>query len=160
MLSPADPCQAAVDEWIVHHEVDKLRRMPKDAVSHKLTAILYADVAGYSRLTGDDELGTHRRVMSALDSATEIIKNGCGRVLRYAGDAILAEFSSVVAAANASIAIQNELLSRNQDIPEEQQVRLRIGINLGEVLEDRDEIFGEGVNLAARLEAAALPGGI
>jgi adenylate cyclase len=134
--------------------------MPKDAVSRKLTAILYADVAGYSRLTGDDELGTHHRVMSALDFATETIKEGGGSVLRYAGDAILAEFSSVVAAANASVAIQNELLSRNRDVLEEQQIRVRIGINLGEVLEDRDEIFGEGVNLAARLEAAALPGGI
>ena len=134
--------------------------MPKNAASHKLTAILYADVAGYSRLTGDDELGTHRRVMSALDSATEIIKTSGGSVLRYAGDAILAEFSSVVAAANASVAIQKELQSRNRDTPEKQQIRLRIGINLGEVLEDRDEIFGQGVNLAARLEAAALPGGI
>jgi adenylate cyclase len=134
--------------------------MPNNAASHKLTAILYADVAGYSRLTGDDELGTHRRVMSALDSATEIIKTSGGSVLRYAGDAILAEFSSVVAAANASVAIQKELQSRNRGTPEKQQIRLRIGINLGEVLEDRDEIFGQGVNLAARLEAAALPGGI
>ncbi len=80
------PCQAAVGEWIVGHKVDKLRRMQKNAGSHKLTAILYADVAGYSRLTGDDELGTHHRVMSALDSATEIIKNGRGKVLRYVGD--------------------------------------------------------------------------
>jgi adenylate cyclase len=155
-----DPCQGAFDEWNVPRKVDKLRRMPKNAVSHKLTAILYADVAGYSRLTGDDELGTHHRVMSALDSATEIIKNGRGKVLRYAGDAILAEFSSVVAATNASVAIQNELQSRNQDTPEQQKIRIRIGIHLGEVLEDRGEIFGEGVNLAARLEAAALPGGI
>jgi adenylate cyclase len=155
-----DPCQGTVGEWIVPHKVDKLRRMPKNAVSHKLTAILYADVAGYSRLTGDDELGTHHRVMSALDSATEFIKTSGGSVLRYAGDAILAEFSSIVAATNASIAIQNELLSRNQATPEDQQIRVRIGINLGEVLEDRGEIFGQGVNLAARLEAAALPGGI
>jgi adenylate cyclase len=134
--------------------------MSKDDVSHKLTAILYADVAGYSRLTGDDELGTHRRVMSALDCATEAIGTGGGNVLRYAGDAVLAEFPSVVAAANAAIAIQIELASRNHDLAEEQQVRVRIGIHLGEVLEDRDEIFGEGVNLAARLEAAARPGGI
>jgi adenylate cyclase len=88
-----------------------------------------------------------------------ISKHG-GSVLRYAGDAILAEFSSVVAAANASAAIQIELQSRNKGVPEEQQVCLRIGINFGEVMEDRNEIFGEGVNLAARLEAAALPGGI
>ncbi len=146
--------------WIVHPKIDKLRRMSKNTVSRKLTAILYADVAGYSRLTGDDELGTHRRVMGALDFATEAIRSGGGSVLRYAGDAILAEFSSVVAVANASIAIQTELQSRNRDIPEHQQVCLRIGINVGEVLEDRDEIFGEGVNIAARLEASAQPGGI
>ena len=106
-----DPCQGAFDEWYVPHKVDKLRRMPKNAVSHKLAAILYADVAGYGRLTGDDELGTHHRVMSALDAATEFIKTSGGSVLRYAGDAILAEFSSRVAAINASVAIQNELLA-------------------------------------------------
>jgi adenylate cyclase len=134
--------------------------MSEDAVSRKLTAILYADVVGYSRLTEADELGAHRRVMSALDFATESIKASGGTVLRYAGDAILAEFPSVVATANASVAIQNELHARNKDIPEKQRVSLRIGINLGEVLEDRGEIFGDGVNLAARLEAAAPPGGI
>jgi adenylate cyclase len=160
MLLPLNSCQAPSGEWIVHSKADKLPRMSNNNVSHKLTAILYADVAGYSRLTGDDEVGTHRRVMSALDFASEIIKDGGGNVLRYAGDAILAEFSSVVAVANAAIAIQNALQSRNQDIPEQQQVCVRIGINIGEVLEDRDEIFGEGVNLAARLEAAAQPGGI
>lgn len=134
--------------------------MPKDTVSRKLTAILYADVAGYSRLTGDDELGTHRRVMDALDFATDSIKSNAGNVLRYAGDAVLAEFSSVVAAADASVVIQNELRSRNEGVAEGKQVQIRIGINIGEVLEDRDEIFGEGVNLAARLEAVAPPGGI
>ncbi len=134
--------------------------MPEDSVSRKLTAILYADVASYSRLTGDDELGTHRRVMSTLDFASEAIKEGDGSVLRYAGDAVLAEFSSVVAAVTAATAIQTELASRNREVPEQQQVRLRIGINLGEVLQDRDEIFGDGVNLAARLEAAARPGGV
>ena len=140
--------------------VDKLTSMSEDAVSHKLTAILYADVAGYSRLTGDNELGAHHRVMGALDSATQIISEGSGSVLRYAGDAILAEFKSVIAAVKAAIAIQKALPLRNREVPESQQVCLRIGIHFGEVLEDRDEIFGEGVNLAARLESAALPGGI
>lgn len=153
-------CQGVTGEWIMPHKVAKLRDMSYDAVSRKLAAILYADVVGYSRLTGDDELDTHRRVMSALDFATASIKNHGGKVLRYAGDAILAEFSSVVAAANASVAIQNALQARDQNVPEDRQIRVRIGIHLGEVLEDRDEIFGEGVNLAARLEAAARPGGI
>jgi len=160
MLSPTCACQADTADWNVHHNEDKLGRMSKDPVSRKLTAILYADVAGYSRLTEADELGAHRRVMSALDFATESIKASGGTVLRYAGDAILAEFPSVVATANASVAIQNELHARNKDVPDHQRVNLRIGINLGEVLEDRGEIFGDGVNLAARLEAAAPPGGI
>ena len=134
--------------------------MSDDAVSRKLTAILYADVAGYSRLTGGDELGTHRRVMGTLDFAAGRIRESGGTVLRYAGDAILAEFKSVVAAAGASVDIQRELLTRNRELPAEQRIALRIGINIGEVLEDRDEIFGDGVNVAARLEAAAPPGGI
>ncbi|MCZ6731688.1 MAG: adenylate/guanylate cyclase domain-containing protein [Gammaproteobacteria bacterium] len=134
--------------------------MSKETAIRKLVAILYADVAGYSRLTGSDELGTHRRVMDALDFATESIKSGGGTVLRYAGDAILAEFSSVVAAVNAAVTIQIELGKRNESVPEDNKVQIRIGVNLGEVLQDRGEIYGDGVNLAARLESAAQPGGI
>ncbi|MEE9596622.1 MAG: tetratricopeptide repeat protein, partial [Acidiferrobacterales bacterium] len=134
--------------------------MSEQTAIRKLVAILYADVAGYSRLTGGDELGTHRRVMGTLDFATESIKSGGGNVLRYAGDAILAEFSSVVAAVNAAVAIQIELDKRNEDVPADDKVQIRIGVNLGEVLQDRGEIYGDGVNLAARLESAAQPGGI
>ena len=134
--------------------------MSKQTAIRKLTAILYADVAGYSRLTGGDELGTHQKVMDALDFATESIKSGDGTVLRYAGDAILAEFSSVVAAVNAAATIQIELAKRNEDVPVDNKIEVRIGVNLGEVLQDRGEIYGDGVNLAARLESAAQPGGI
>jgi adenylate cyclase len=134
--------------------------MSEQTAIHKLTAILYADVAGYSRLTGGDELGTHQKVMDALDFATGSIKAGGGTVLRYAGDAILAEFSSVVAAVTAAVAIQTELDQRNEDVPTDDKVQVRIGVNLGEVLQDRGEIYGDGVNLAARLESAAQPGGI
>ncbi|TNF86842.1 MAG: adenylate/guanylate cyclase domain-containing protein, partial [Gammaproteobacteria bacterium] len=126
----------------------------------KLTAIFYADVAGYSRLTGSDELGTHHTVMDLLDHAQNIIQQENGSVLRYAGDAILAEFSSVVSCVSAAISIQKELAARNRDVPEDRKARLRIGINLGEVIEDRGEIYGDGVNIAARLEALAPPGGI
>ncbi len=134
--------------------------MSEQTAIRKLTAILYADVAGYSRLTGGDELGTHQKVMDTLDFATESIKSGDGTVLRYAGDAILAEFSSVVAAVNAAVTIQIELGKRNESVPEDNKVAIRIGVNLGEVLQDRGEIYGDGVNLAARLESAAQPGGI
>jgi adenylate cyclase len=134
--------------------------MSDPSVLRKLTAIFYADVAGYSRLTGVDEEGTHRKVMEYLDFTTETITSTGGAVLRYAGDAVLAEFSSVSAAINASIAIQIQLGRQNNDLPEDQKVQIRIGVNLGEVMEDRGEIFGEGVNLAARLESTAKPGGL
>jgi len=129
-------------------------------IKRKLTTILYADVVGYSRLTGNDELGTHRVVMEVLDYANKTIEEMGGSVLRYAGDAILAEFSSVVSCVSAAIAVQTELFSRNQNIFKDQQVLIRIGINLGEVIEDRGEIYGDGVNVAARLESLAPPGGV
>lgn len=134
--------------------------MAEKSSTRKLTAIFYADVAGYSRLTGIDELGTHQVVMDLLDFAQKTIQKQGGTVLRYAGDAILAEFSSVVSCVNAAITTQTELAARNQDISKDQKVLIRIGINLGEVIEDRGEIYGDGVNIAARLEALAPPGGI
>ena len=134
--------------------------MSKEPITRKLTAILYADVAGYSRLTGDDELGTHRAVMDALDFTAEAIKAHGGTVLRWAGDAVLAEYPSIIACVNSAIAIQTELGARNDGVPADKRIKVRMGINLGEVLMDRGQIYGDGVNLAARLEAAAEPGGI
>ena len=131
-----------------------------EASRHKLTAILYADVDGYSRLTGQDEIGTHERVMAMLDFASQSIEKGEGKVLRYAGDAILAEFSSVLQTVNTAIKIQNSLAEENTGLDEADCLQIRIGINLGEVIQDRGEIYGDGVNLAARLEAAAEPGGL
>ena len=134
--------------------------MTSHNVKRKLTAIFYADVAGYSRHTGRDELGTHRQVMDTLDYASDAVGQGGGTVLRYAGDAVLAEFPSVVAAVESAANIQAELWSRNKIKDEAERIQIRIGLNLGEVIQDRDEIFGDGVNLAARLESAATPGGI
>jgi TolB-like protein len=114
----------------------------------------------YSRLTGIDEEGTHNRVMEILDNVSQKIGSSGGTVLRYSGDAVLATFPSVVQAVIVSIDIQNGLAVDNESVAEESQVEIRIGVNLGDVIEDRGEIFGDGVNLAARLETAAHPGGI
>ena len=127
---------------------------------HKLTAIFYADVAGYSSLIERDEIGMHDRVMKLLDQASEKITNNGGKVLRYAGDAILAESTSILKLAQTAIEIQKEIANHNTSLNESERIQIRIGLNIGEVLEDRGEIYGDGVNLAARLEAAAEPGGI
>ena len=134
--------------------------MTDDGYRHKLTAVLYADVAGYSLMTSRDEVGTHRRVMAVLDHASEEIREAGGTVLRYAGDAILAEFSSVLRLVHTAVNIQTALYRKYAEVSETDAIRIRIGLNLGEVLQDRGEIYGDGVNLAARLEAAAEPGGI
>jgi len=134
--------------------------MTANAYKRKLAAILYADIAGYSRLTGEDEEGTHRRVMQILDYASGRIEAGGGTVLRYAGDAILAEFSSAVAAVKCAVEIQAELHQQNSLLDDERKAQIRIGINIGDVIEDRGEVYGDGVNLAARLEASAPEGGI
>jgi class 3 adenylate cyclase/pimeloyl-ACP methyl ester carboxylesterase len=129
-------------------------------VTRKLAAILYADVAGYSRLTGSDEEGTHKILSTYLDTVTEIINNHSGRVLHYAGDAVLAEFDSVVVALNCALEIQSDLSEQNESLPTNSRVEFRIGINLGDVIVDRGELYGDGVNIAARLETLAQPGGI
>jgi len=134
--------------------------MADDETQQKLTAILYADVAAYSHLTGQDEIGTHKRVMKVLDYASDLITKRNGSVLRYAGDAILAEFSSVTKLVKAALEIQVSLAKENSNLPETERVEIRIGANIGEVIQDRGEIYGNGVNLAARLESAAKPGGI
>jgi len=129
-------------------------------LKRKLTIIFYADVAGYSRLMGLDEEGSHRQVMAILDSAAETIRESGGEVLRYAGDAILATFSSVVVAIQTSVAIQESISAVNEGIAGDRHVQVRIGLNLGDVIEDRGEVYGDGVNVAARLESLAMPGGI
>ena len=129
-------------------------------LERKLAAILYADVAGYSRLTGEDEEGTHRLLSSYLDAITALIDRHNGKVLHFAGDAVLAEFASVVNALTCAVNIQREFKDRNRDLHDNRKVQFRIGINLGDVIVDRNEIYGDGVNVAARLESLAEPGGI
>jgi adenylate cyclase len=126
----------------------------------KLTAVFSADVAGYSRLMGEDEAATVKTLESYKPIMFSLIKQHRGRLIDSPGDNLLAEFASVVDAVQCGMAIQKELQARNADLPENRKMRFRIGINLGDVIEERERIYGDGVNIAARLEALAEPGGI
>ncbi len=130
------------------------------ATHRKLTAILCADVVGYSRLMGADEEATIETLTAYRKVFTSQIKKHRGRVVDAKGDAILAEFASVVDAVNGAVEIQRELAEKNADIPDDRRMDVRIGINLGDVVVKDDVIYGDGVNIAARLESLAEPGGI
>ena len=132
----------------------------EEDLPRKLAAILYADVAGYSRLTGEDEDGTHRLLRSYLAQITSSIESHQGRVVHYAGDAVLADFGTVIDAMNCAIHIQRQLRTLNDEWPQEKRVQFRIGVNLGDVIVDQNEIYGDGVNVAARLQTLAEPGGV
>jgi TolB-like protein/class 3 adenylate cyclase len=132
-----------------------------DQVKRKLAAILAADVAGYSRLMGADEEGTLARLMTYRHELIDPkIKQHHGRVVKTTGDGILIEFPSVVDAVRCSMEMQQGMAERNTDVPVENRIEFRIGINLGDVMVERRDLYGEGVNVAARLEALAEPGGI
>ena len=127
----------------------------------RLTAILAADVAGYSRLMGGDEEGTHERLKAHLgELVNPKIEEHRGRIVKNTGDGFLAEFPSVVDAVRCAAEVQRGMADREPEVPEEQRIRFRIGINLGDVIAEENDIFGDGVNVAARLEALAEPGGI
>jgi TolB-like protein/class 3 adenylate cyclase/cytochrome c-type biogenesis protein CcmH/NrfG len=131
-----------------------------DRLKRKLAAILHADIVGFSRLSGEDEEGTYRKLRTHLDFFAETIQSHNGCVVNTAGDAVLAEFPTASDALNCAALVQQAFQEKNRDIPEEQRLRFRIGVNLGEVIVDRNDIYGDGVNVAARLEGLAEPGGI
>jgi class 3 adenylate cyclase len=130
-------------------------------IERRLAAILAADVVGYSRLMGTDEEGTLTRLKSLRN---ELIDPGIaehkGRIVKTTGDGLLVEFGSVVDAVQCAVEVQAAMAERNAEVPSEQRIELRIGINLGDIIIDEGDIFGDGVNIAARLEALAVPGGI
>ena len=134
--------------------------MTAEKFKRKLTAILSADVKGYSRLMGADEEGTIRTLNAYKEVMTGFIQQHRGRIVGTAGDSVLAEFASVVDAVRCAVEIQNELKTRNADLPENRRMEFRIGINLGDVVEEGDTIYGDGVNVAARIESLAEAGGI
>jgi len=134
--------------------------MEKKGFHRKLTAILSADVAGYSRLMQDDESATVETLESYKQAFFDLIKQHRGRVVDSPGDNLLAEFASVVDAVQCAVAVQKEFHAHNAELPENRRMLFRIGVNLGDVIEEGDRIYGDGVNIAARLESLAEPGGI
>jgi TolB-like protein/class 3 adenylate cyclase len=128
--------------------------------NRRLAAILAADVVGYSRLMGEDEAGTARAVAEHRDAARPIVAEYGGRIVKTMGDGLLLEFPSVVAAVECAVAIQKLMAERNAGAPEEKRIVYRIGVNLGDVLIDGEDILGDGVNIAARLESVCEPGGV
>ncbi|MDD1766797.1 MAG: hypothetical protein LUQ00_02645, partial [Candidatus Methanomethyliaceae archaeon] len=134
--------------------------MTAQEVKRKLAAILSADVKGYSRLMGEDEKGTVRTLNAYKEVMTGLIQHHHGRVVDAPGDNVLAEFASVVDAVQCAAEIQKELNTRNAELPDNRRMEFRIGINLGDVIEEGDKIFGDGVNIAARVQGLADGGGI
>jgi len=134
--------------------------MTTQEVKRKLTAILSADVKGYSRLMGEDEVGTIRTLNIYKEVMANLIQQHHGRVVDAPGDNLLAEFASVVDAVQCAVEIQKELKTRNAELSENRRMEFRIGVNLGDVVEDGEQIFGDGVNIAARLESLSEAGGI
>jgi class 3 adenylate cyclase len=134
--------------------------MADQGFKRKLSAILSADVKGYSRLMGDNEEATVRTIKSYRAVFNDLAQQYRGRIVDSPGDNILAEFNSVVDAVNCAVEIQRELAERNAELAESRKMVFRIGVNLGDVIEEDGRIYGDGVNIAARVESLAEPGGI
>jgi len=135
--------------------------MSDQHAERKLAAILAADVAGYSRLMHADEEGTLRRFRAHLRELIEPrIAQHRGRIVKRAGDGLLIDFASAVEAVRCAVAIQAGMAEREHDMAPERRIAFRMGINLGDIVIDGEDIYGDGVNIAARLEALAEPGGV
>jgi class 3 adenylate cyclase len=134
--------------------------MASEATNRKLAAILASDVVGYSKLMATDEEATLKTLRTYRTVIEELVDKHSGRIFNTAGDAVLAEFGSAVEAVRCAISIQEDLAVRNSQLPDESQMWFRIGINVGDVMVEGDDLFGDGVNVAARLEGLAEKGGI
>jgi adenylate cyclase len=132
----------------------------KDKVTRKLSAILSADVKGYSLLMANDEACTIKKLETYRESMSGLIRSHSGRVVDAVGDNLLAEFSSVVDAVRCSVEIQKDLQQKNADLATDKRLEFRIGVNIGDVIQEGDRIYGNGVNVAARIEGLAESGGI
>ncbi len=135
--------------------------MARQGVERRLAAILSADVVGYSRLMGEDEAGTLAQLKTHRAECVdpEIASHG-GRIVKLMGDGTLVEFPSVVDAVECAVAVQQGMAKRNADAPDDRRIVFRIGINLGDIIIEGDDIYGDGVNVAARIQEIAAPGGV
>ena len=129
-------------------------------MERRLAAIVCADVAGYSRMMGADEEGTHANFKAHPTAIYPIILNHGGRIVKNTGDGFLLEFPSIVGAIEAAVAMQMMMAERNHHLPGERMMQFRMGIHMGDVMADEDEVFGDDVNIAVRLQVVATPGGI
>src|ERR1700752_3986474 len=137
-----------------------MKQKQPSRVGRRLAAIVAADVAGYSRLMGQDEVGTARTLREHRVVIDVIVARHGGRLVKTTGDGVLLEFPSVVDAVECAVAVQAMMAQRNEGVPLDRRMLFRIGVNLGDILIDGDDILGDGVNVAARLEGIAEPGGI
>jgi adenylate cyclase len=151
-------------QWLAPKAAQLLRRSraaKHPRLERRLAAILAADVAGYSRLMTADEEGTHFRLLTHRREVIEPkIREHRGRIVKHTGDGALAEFGSVVDAVRCALEVQRAMVLRNAELPQSRRIEFRMGVNLGDVIVASDDIYGHGVNLAARLEGLAPPGGI
>jgi adenylate cyclase len=155
------PQQAAVNSLAVYSQnVLGSNSMTEERVKRKLSAILSADVVGYSRLMGEDEVSTVRTLEAYRKVMSDLIEQFRGRVVDSPGDNLLSEFSSVVDAVQCAVEIHEVIRAKNEELPEDRRMLFRIGVNLGDVIEEGDRIYGDGVNIAARLEGLAEAEGI
>ena len=134
--------------------------MAEEGFKRKLTTIFSADVVGYSRLMEDNEEATIQTLNTYRNSMSTLIQQHRGRVVDMTGDNLMAEFSSVVDAVKCAVETQKEMSKQNADLPEDRRMLFRIGVNLGDIVEEDDRIYGDGVNIAVRLEGMAEGGGI
>ncbi len=129
-------------------------------MERRLAAILCADIAGYSRMMGVDEAGTHASFKAHRSAIYPIILNHGGRIVKNTGDGFLLEFPSIIGAIEAAVAMQTLMAERNEHLPADRAMHFRMGVHMGDVMADEDEVFGDDVNIAVRLETVATPGGI
>jgi adenylate cyclase len=151
-------------QWLAPKAAQLLRRFratEHPRLERRLAAILAADVVGYSRLMTADEEGTHKRLVTYRREIIDPkVRQHRGRIVKNTGDGVLVEFGSVVDAVRCALEVQRLMVARNAGVPQTRRIEFRVGVNLGDVIVARDDIYGHGVNLAARLESLATPGGI